>query len=151
MATTTMAQENNFAAATTVQIGVVSGLVGGGIFGVQMLLAEMMPMIASMIGAENIVIGFIIHLLISAFIGGTFGFIASYIPNNLLTLVGAGVGYGIVWWVLGALLIMPAVLGMNEMIFNVGPAQGSLIGHTVFGLVMGVVYYVLISLEHKNA
>ncbi len=134
---------SNSAIASQVEIGVVSGLFAGGIFGVQMLLAEMMPMIASMIGSDSIVIGFIIHMLISAVIGGTYGIIAARLPRTLLVQVAGGLIYGIVWWVLGALVIMPTVLGMGEMVLNVTPALGSLIGHSIFGIFMAVVYVLL--------
>jgi len=36
-----------------------------------------------------------------------------------LAAAGIGLAYGVLWWVLGALLIMPTWLGMNEMIFEV--------------------------------
>jgi hypothetical protein len=49
------------------------------------------------------------------------------------------VGYGLVWWVLGPLLIMPARLGMDLFIFNAMTRQ-SLMGHLVYGLVLGLVY-----------
>jgi len=148
--TTATAQNTQNAAlsANVIITGVVSGIVAGGIFGVQMLLAGMMPMIASMIGSESVVVGFIVHLLISAFIGGTFGVIATYLPRTLSVQVIAGLAYGIVWWVLGALIIMPLVLGMGEMVFVVGEMQiGSLIGHSVFGLTMGAVNYVFVQLD----
>jgi hypothetical protein len=42
------------------------------------------------------------------------------------------------WWILGALLIMPAWLGMNEMIFEVNTnAWWSLLGHLIYGFVLG--------------
>jgi hypothetical protein len=43
--------------------------------------------------------------------------------------------------VLGALLIMPAWLGMNEMVFKVNTtAWRSLAGHLSYGLLLGPVY-----------
>ena len=127
------------------QVGAISGLVGGSVFGVQMAVGGMLPMVASMIGSEDIIIGFILHLLISGFIGATFGFIASrFVPTNLLAQTSAGIVYGIVWWILGALLIMPLVLGMGDMVFQVGEMQlMSLIGHIIFGIVMAASYVAL--------
>jgi hypothetical protein len=47
----------------------------------------------------------------------------------------------VLWWVLGALLIMPAWLGMNEMIFQLNTtAWRSLAGHLSYGLLLGLVY-----------
>lgn len=148
MATATATQASNSTASTDLvnvaQMGVVAGLVGGSVFGVQMAVTEMMPMIASMIGSESVVVGFILHMLISAFIGGTFGVIASRLPGNVLIQTVAGIGYGIVWWVLGALIIMPLVLGMGEMVLQIGDMQWmSFIGHAMFGVVMAVVFVLL--------
>jgi len=50
-----------------------------------------------------------------------------------------GLGYGLVWWVLGPLVIMPARLGMGLFMFNKTTWQ-SLMGHLIYGLVLGVVY-----------
>lgn len=150
----TTVTKNNSAAlsndlANSIQTGVIAALVGGGIFGVQMLLAGMMPMIASMIGSENVVIGFILHMLISAVIGATFGFIAPRLPQSLSVLTVGGFVWGLVWWVLGALVIMPLTLGMGEMVLVVGDMQlGSLIGHSIFGITMGVFYFILSKLQN---
>lgn len=125
-------------------VGVISGLVGGGVFGVQMLNAGMLAgPVAQLVGSESVIVGYLVHMLISAFIGGTFGVIASRLPFNLATVTVSGVVYGFIWWILGALLIMPLVLGMNEMVFAITPALGSLAGHLTFGIIMGVTYYVI--------
>jgi len=127
--------------------GTVAGLVGGTIFGVQMTVAGMLPMVADMIGSSSIVVGYILHMLISAFIGATFALLADRLPATLPTwptAVGAGAVWGIVWWVLGALIIMPTVLGMGEMVLEVGdPQLNSLAGHISFGIVTAA-FYVLI-------
>lgn len=123
--------------------GIAGGVVGGIVFGVMMAAQGMMPMIAALIGQQSEVVGFIVHMLISIFIGATFGAILSFVPKNWVTAVVGGGAYGIVWWVLGALLLMPTMLGMNEMVFVIGEMQiNSLIGHIIFGVVMGVVYKV---------
>lgn len=148
MATTTQMQTSNETIALNVQVGVVAGLVGGSVFGVQMAVGGMLPMVAGMIGSSSVVIGFLVHLLISAVIGGTFGVIAARLPSTLLMQVGAGFLYGLVWWVLGALIIMPLVLGMGEMVLQVGESQlMSFVGHGIFGIVMGVSFVLLRKLE----
>jgi hypothetical protein len=50
--------------------------------------------------------------------------------------------YGMVWWVLGPLVIMPVMMGMGlqfAMAFS-GPMLMSLMGHAIYGLVTGLVY-----------
>ena len=121
-------------------LGISSGLVGGAVFGVMMAIAGMYPMISMMVGMENAVVGFVIHLIISIIIGVVFSLLLGDLimggPDWRAVLVG-GV-YGLVWWVLGPLLIMPAVLGMP--LFAVEAQTGSLFGHVIFGIVMGFAY-----------
>jgi hypothetical protein len=46
--------------------------------------------------------------------------------------------------VVGALWIMPAWLGMSEMIFEVGDDQWwSLLGHVLYGLLLGTLYVLI--------
>jgi len=55
---------------------------------------------------------------------------------------GLGLGYGLVWWVLGALLLMPARLGMDVFVFDTTAWQ-SLMGHLIYGLFLGLVFAAL--------
>jgi hypothetical protein len=58
-----------------------------------------------------------------------------------------GLAYGLVWWVVGGLLVMPARLGMEVFVFDT-TAWRSLAGHLAYGLVLGVVYAALARREH---
>ncbi len=138
MATTAVRQEQAASSTlvTSVIQGVTAGLIGGSVFGVQMAVGGMLPMVAQLIGSQSPVVGFIVHLLISAVIGAVYGVIAARLPAGWLVSMGAGIVNGIVWWVLGALVIMPLMLGMTDMIFQIGDAQWmSLVGHLIFGIV----------------
>jgi hypothetical protein len=53
--------------------GVVGGLVGGVVFGMLMAMMGMLPMIASLVGSNSAVAGFLLHMVISAGIGASFG------------------------------------------------------------------------------
>lgn len=138
MATTAVRQEQAASSTlvTSVIQGVTAGLIGGSVFGVQMAVGGMLPMVAQLIGSQSPVVGFIVHLLISAVIGAVYGVIAARLPAGWLVSMGAGIVNGIVWWVLGALVIMPLMLGMTDMVFQIGDAQWmSLVGHLIFGIV----------------
>lgn len=134
----------NNALVQSLTVGGVAGLVAGSVFGVQMAVGGMLPMVAQMVGSQSVVVGFIVHMLISAIIGASFAVIAGRLPGTLLVQTAAGLGWGIVWWVLGALLIMPIVLGMGQMVFVIEEMQlMSLVGHGFFGVVLGVTYLLL--------
>ncbi len=118
--------------------GVAGGLVGGLAFGIMMQQMGMMPMVAALVGSTAPAVGWTVHLLISAFFGAAFGVLLGAKVTGPVSGVLLGVGYGAVLWVVGALILMPARLGMplfaiNDMTIN------SLVGHLVFGLLLGAV------------
>lgn len=127
---------------TAVIRGIIGGIAGGVIFGIMMALMNMLPMVGMLIGNTSPIIGFGVHMVISIIIGAIYGGIATRIPNNNWGIViGTGVIYGIVWWVLGALVLMPIMLGMNNMVLQIGNDQWmSLIGHIIFGVILTMVY-----------
>jgi uncharacterized membrane protein YagU involved in acid resistance len=126
------------------QKGVLAGLGGGFIFGIMMAVQGMLPMVGMLVGTESAVVGFIVHMLISAFAGIIFALVAVRLPDGWGTALGAGAAYGVIWWIVGALILMPLMLGMSEMVFQVGPMQWmSLIGHLIFGLVMAAIFVLL--------
>ena len=144
MASITQTQAASTTQTQTITAGVIAGLVGGSVFGVQMAVGGMLPMVASMVGSQSVVIGFIVHLLISAVIGGTFALVATRLPGGLAIQTAAGFIWGVIWWVLGALIIMPLVLGMGSMVLVVEDAQWmSLVGHGFFGIILGVTFLLL--------
>jgi hypothetical protein len=91
--------------------GAIAGLVGGLAFGVVMALIGMLPTVGMLIRQNNALVGLLIHMIISAIIGAGFGAVMSLLTtrNAGLTLV-VGVFYGLFWWVIGALVLMPILL-----------------------------------------
>jgi hypothetical protein len=116
--------------------GAIAGLIGGVVFGVMMGMMGMLPMVGMLVRQESAVIGFVVHMAISAFIGAVYGLVAGRLPLNTTNALIGGVINGVVWWVLGALILMPLMLGMSQMVFVIGGDQWmSLLGHLIFGLV----------------
>ncbi|WP_353890643.1 hypothetical protein [Micromonospora sp. WMMA1363] len=124
--------------------GVVGGLVGGLVFGLTMQAWDMLPMVAMvamLVGSESVAVGWLVHLTISALSGAVFAVLLGRWTGSPPAALGIGLAYGLAWWLLGALLVMPAWLGMNEMIFQLtAGAQRSLGGHLVFGALLGLAY-----------
>lgn len=114
--------------------GVLAGLAGGLVFGALMAMMGMLPMVAMLVGSTSAVVGAVVHLVISAGLGMLFALVVPSLSTGMMVVVGAV--YGVVWWVLGPLLIMPTLLGMTQMIFTVDSAAlMSLVGHVLFGVV----------------
>jgi uncharacterized membrane protein YagU involved in acid resistance len=119
---------------TRARHGIVAGLAGGIVFGALMAMMGMMPMIAMLLGSSSAAVGWLVHLVISAFYGALFALI---VPTTLGVgaLLGAGAVYGIVLWLIGPLLIMPAMLGMGLFMFTTTTMM-SLVGHLLYGLIV---------------
>jgi len=119
--------------------GVVGGVVGGLVFGAMM---AMLPMVASVVGSESAAVGFIYHMFNSVIIGTLFGLGFGGLSHTYGQGASWGLLYGVIWWVLGPLVLMPLMLGMGlqfGMAFT-PPMLMSLVGHLIYGLLTGLVY-----------
>ncbi|MGH3367633.1 MAG: hypothetical protein ACRDOY_10555 [Nocardioidaceae bacterium] len=139
MAATGASSPATTALPTRLIAGVAGGLAGGVVFGVLMQMMGMLAMVAMLVGSESVAVGWVVHLAISAFIGITYALIFARWADRLAVGAVLGIGYGVVWWVLGALLIMPARMGMDVFMVNTMALQ-SLMGHLLYGLVLGLGY-----------
>ncbi len=100
-----------------------------------MMANGMIDMIGDMIGAGALV-GFILHIIFSAVIGALYtGLFADRVDlgNPLVNIVVGGLIYGIIWWIVGGNIIMPAVAGGDILQLNIDP---SFYGHIIFGHVL---------------
>ncbi|MEP7327329.1 MAG: hypothetical protein ABI836_15370 [Gemmatimonadota bacterium] len=132
--------------------GIVAGLIAGVVFGVMMQMMKaptpdgmqvpMMMMVAKVVRSDSMVVGWIFHLFNSAVIGGLFGLLLGEKVHGIGSGLGWGAAYGLLWWVLGGLLLMPILLGMPafapiKMPMMRTVALGSMMGHAIFGLILG--------------
>ena len=130
--------------ARTFNHGIISGLAGGLVFGLMMGVMGTLPMIGKMIGIPTVAAGWVVHLGISATIGLSFGVIGSWLVLGARSGLVIGGLYGAFWWLMGPLTLMPLFMGMGLGV-NWNPASAlkmmpSLMGHLVFGVIMGVVF-----------
>lgn len=129
--------------------GAGAGIVGGIVFGLmmQLMMPMILPMIGKIIGLESVAGGWLYHLFNSAAIGAIFGLAVLAVSRMTVTYgAGALLGglYGVVWWILGPLILMPLLLGMTQMMFAINNnTLMSLVGHIVYGVITGVVYVFL--------
>jgi hypothetical protein len=134
--------------------GVVGGIVGALVFGLQMALMNPGPLqgaIPAMYGLAfpNGLAGFTIHIAHGAVLGVGFAAVVGLADLSRAPAgkqVGAGLVYGIVLWAVLAVVVMPVWLGAvgfpnAPSLPNVG--VGSLLGHALYGVVLGAVYYAL--------
>lgn len=102
--------------------------------GAAMMGSGMAGMVGGMIGSDSALIGFILHVIISAVIGALYtGLFMQYVDlgNPLYNIAVGGLIYGVIWWILGGLIIMPAISGGELLQINLD--SPSLLGHIMFG------------------
>ena len=112
--------------------GVIPGVIAGYIF-LAYAGRGMQEMVGGMISADAF-IGFILHIIISIVIGALYtGVFMQYVDlgNRLVNIAVGGLIYGLIWWILGGLIIMPAIAG-GEML-QIDLNSTSLFGHIIFG------------------
>ena len=135
--------------------GVLAGLMGGLVFGVmmQMMTAPspdggrmpMMAMVAAVVRSDSLAVGWLYHLFNSAVIGALFAVVLGDRVDSFGRGAAGGALWGVVWWILGALILMPLLLGMPVFAaLRMAPmrpvAMGSLVGHLLFGVILGLAY-----------
>ena len=123
--------------------GVMPGIIAGFIFlaatdevGAE-LEQGMLDIVGDMVNAgETPLIGFIIHLVISAIVGALYtGFFTRFAElgdHRPHMVFSSGLVYGILFWVVGGNIIQPILSGGDLLQLDIGTA--SFFGHIIFGL-----------------
>ncbi len=137
-----------------IQHGATAGIAGGIVFGMMMGVMGMLPMIGQMAGLPNAYAGFLIHLIISAAIGGSFAVLFQSLVTTTAKGFRYGLAYGAIWWFLGPLTLMPFMMGMGlGTNWNTAAAAAmlpSLVGHLIYGLILGSTYAQLARRNHPD-
>lgn len=126
-------------------IGGVAGFAGGLAFGAWMERVGIFPLIAGLVRSDSPDVGRLVHFIISVIIGATYGALFRHDIRGIGSSIAWGVAYGFIWWVLGPLTIMPWWLGQGvQWSLEAGQAAfPSLVGHLIYGILLGLVYSVV--------
>ncbi len=126
------------------KLGAYGGIAGGLLCGGMRGMMGMLPMIGSMVGQPTAVAGFVVHMANSAIIGAGFAFALGRFVGGTRSGLGSGLVYGGAWWILGPLTFMPLFMGIGFGVnWNAAAAAAalpSLVGHLMYGSILGLVY-----------
>jgi uncharacterized membrane protein YagU involved in acid resistance len=127
---------------TLVKASLIGSTVAGVLFGIFMQVMGMMPMLASMLGSESLVLAWIMHMMISWIFGLGYGAM-TLLSSRYYVL---GVVHGVIIWVIGPLLVMPVMMGMGPMIGNMFASEQlmNLATHLAFSLILAAVFSFLV-------
>src|SRR5215813_13017052 len=121
--------------------GALAGLAGGLVFGAAMAKLGVLPTIAALVRVDSPTVGFVVHMSVAAAVGAIFGMLVRHQNPGAGETVFWGLAYGMFWWYLGALTLLPALLG-HPVGWNTAVAQAafpSLLGHLLYGATTGLV------------
>ncbi|MCH7569851.1 MAG: hypothetical protein IH919_04675 [Deltaproteobacteria bacterium] len=131
-----------FSFARAVVGGGIAGVFGGWAFGKWMEKIGFFPLVAGLVNSDSHMVGVTLHFIFAMIIGASFGLLFQRDVRGYGSNLGWGLAYGMLWWFLGPLTILPILQG-NSLDWSVerGSALfGSLIGHIVYGLIVGLIY-----------
>ncbi|HYS79428.1 MAG TPA: hypothetical protein VEM76_01900 [Anaeromyxobacteraceae bacterium] len=123
-------------------VGGLAGVVGGWAFGKWMAQAGFFPLIAGLVGSQSRMVGVTLHFTFAIIIGASLGVLFQRDLRGYGSSMGWGMAYGILWWFVGPLTVMPIWAGQPlDWSWQRGAALfGSLVGHIVYGLIAGLIY-----------
>jgi uncharacterized membrane protein YagU involved in acid resistance len=125
--------------------GAVAGLLGGAVIS-QLMLRGAVPVVAERLtGSNGPLAGIAVNLGIGVAIGVSYGLLFRRLGQDVTCALGWGLSYGFLWWILGPLTLLPALLGGDPewTAAAAGGALSALAGHLVYGGCLGVTFHLL--------
>jgi hypothetical protein len=125
--------------------GALAGLVGGLVSSPVMIATGVLPKIAGLDTPLSVFRGLVLHLLVSAVIGMTFGLLFRRESSSIGLGVMWGWLFGVIWWYLGPMTFLPLLLS-GEIDWRGSAASAllpSLMAHLIYGATTALVFLLL--------
>jgi hypothetical protein len=134
--------EKRFYWRRAVVAGALAGLVGGAIFDRWMSAGDYFPLLSGLAFKPSRGASLALQFGITVVMGVLFGLLFQRDVRGYGSCMGWGIGYGMLWWFLGPLTVWPLISHAPlDWSADQGSAIfGSLVGHIVYGLILGVSY-----------
>lgn len=123
--------------------GALASVLGGLLFSIIMVATGVLPQVAALIRESSPLAGFVVHLVISVLIGMSYGLLFAHESPDVGSSLAWGMLYGLAWWFLGPLTLMPILLG-HAATWTMQAADlllPSLLGHVIYGAATGLVFF----------
>jgi len=128
----------------SLQWGALAGLAGGLVSSPFMFAAHVLSTVAGVSTHLSTLSGLLVHLLVSTFIGMSYGVLFRDEASNLAMAGAWGWVFGLIWWYVGPLTLLPLLL-TGEIDWRIGAASAllpSLLGHLIYGACTASLFYV---------
>jgi hypothetical protein len=136
-------QQPKFRVGRAIVAGGFAGVVGGAIFSSWVASGDYFPLLAGYgrlpLSHSTLIL---LHFAVAVLIGISFGFLFQRDVRGYGSCMGWGLCYAIFWWFLGHLTLLPWLAG-HKFDWSADYAAtvfGSLVGHILYGLILGIAY-----------
>ena len=136
-------QRPKFHIGRAIVTGGFAGVVGGAIFSSWVATGDYFPLLAGYgtlpLSRSTLIL---LHFGVAVLIGISFGFLFQRDVRGYGSCMGWGMCYAIFWWFLAHLTLLPWIAG-GKLDWSAGHAAavfGSLVGHILYGLIVGIAY-----------
>lgn len=125
--------------------GIVAGIVAGIFFAFFVILDNISKNLGALIGMPTRLEGLFILLIVTLIAGIVFSFIFGSLIHTWTAAISWGLFFGLVMWILGPMTLLPT-LANGKPLFSQWSHEGLhenfsiLIGHLIYGLVLGLSY-----------
>src|SRR6266436_8479618 len=141
----TSAGQPQFRWGRAIVAGGLAGTLGGLIFGRWMSEGDFFPLLAGFGELHSRTANMTLHFGVALLIGATFGMLFQRDIRGYGSSMGWGLGYGIFWWFLGQLTLLPvaARIPLDWSAEHGSELFAALVGHVLYGLILGITYAIL--------
>lgn len=128
------ARGDAFGLPRTLIVGALAGIAGSWVFG-NFGASMLSPLPDSGAGRA-------LHVATAATIGASYGWLFERARRGLGTSMGWGLAYGMLWWCLGPMTLLPLSRGepVDWSVDRAAAMYGLFVGHVFFGLLLGLVH-----------
>jgi hypothetical protein len=129
----------------SLQWGAIAGLVGGIVSSPFLFAAHVLRNIVGVDTHLSTSGGLVVHLLVSAIIGMSYGVLFRDEASNVGMASAWGGMFGLIWWYIGPLTLLPFILTgeIDWRIKAVSTLLPALLGHLIYGACTACIFYVL--------
>src|SRR5258708_13062791 len=138
----TAGERMSFTFLRALTVGGLAGLIGGWAFSLWFAQHNAFVLIAGIVNSDSSAIGMLLHYLIAVSIGAGFGLLFQRDVRSAGSSICWGLAYGLFWWFLGPLTLLPVLLHqpVDWSYLHAAAFFGSLIGHAIYGILLGLIY-----------
>lgn len=128
--------------------GAIAGIIAGIVFAFFLAHAGMLETLGKIINMPTVTGGLFVHTIVSIGSGIGFALVLGWLINSWLVALVLGVLFGFAMWVGGPMTLLP-VLSSGDPLFAKWTIEGikqnipALVGHIVYGAVLGISYFIL--------